>query len=395
LNFTPNETEEQYINILDDSTHGEIVLIRMTPTMLKKSIIDANHPFRLLLKENLEIDYANMKQGIENGLKSVVYVLIDGELQTRAISYYKPKTKKGDPRFWISKLNNNINAFDMLLLTVWENKLYAIPLIGEFEKFSKSLKNIFQIDKDSLPEAIKELQEYIQDIYQDGWIKTLRGGDTGVGKTFESLLNIEENSKKEPDYKGVEIKCSRKSSSTLQTLFSKTPNYAKLQNKRKELVVNYGYWDDEKQRHSLYITINTIDENSKGWKLLLDSSEEKIHVLKDGKKIVYYDYKVLQESLELKHKQTLFVKALSKNRKIKNDTNELFLYESAFYCEKSSFINFLSLLNEGKISLDFAIHYNPSTGKTRDHGFLWRIKKEYIPLLFKKQIRLCIKDTDC
>ena len=395
MNFIPNEIEEQYINIIDNSTHGELVLIRMTPTMLNKSIIDASRPFRMLVKENLKIDYDNMKQGIENGLKSEVHILIDGELQTRTISYYKPKTKKGDPRFWISKLNNIINTFDMLLLTVWRNRLYAIPLIGNFEKFSKALKSIFQIDKAALPEAIKELEEHIREIYQSGWIKTLRGGDTGIGKTFESLLNIEENNKKEPDYKGIEIKCSRENSSTLQTLFSKTPNYAKLQNKRKDLVIDYGYWDSTKERYALYVTINAMAENSKGWKLFCNDEREEVHVLKDGKLIVYYEYKILQDSLALKHKQTIFVKALSKNRKNKNDSNELFLYESAFYCEESSFINFLSLLSEGKISLDFAIHHDPSTSKTRDHGFLWRIKKSYIPLLFKKQIKLCIKDKDC
>ena len=52
-------------------------------------------------------------------------------------------------------------------------------------------------------------------------------------------------------------------------------------------------------------------------------------------------------------------------------------------------------MEEGKISLDFAIHHDPETGKTRDHGFLWRIGKDSIPLLFKKKISLCIKDTDC
>ena len=395
MNFTANETEEQFIKTLDNSSHGEIVLIRMTPTMLKKSIIDANHTLRLLLKENLDIDYANMAQGVEHGLKDEVSLLLDGELHPRTISYYRPKTKKGDPRFWISKLNNDMKAFDMLLLTVWENKLYTIPLIGDLENFSKSLKKIFQIDKDSLPLEVKELQEYIRDIYQKGWIKTLRAGDTGIGKTFESLLNIKENNKKEPDYKGVEIKCSRQSTSTLQTLFSKTPNYANLKNKRKDLVVNHGYWDSTKERHALYLTLHTLSENSKGWRLFCDNEQEEIHILKDGKKIVYYEYQVLKESLSQKHKQTLFVKALSKNRKLKNDPNELFLYESAFYCEESSFINFLSLLSEGKISLDFTIHHDPNTGKTRDHGFLWRIKKEYIPLLFKKQIKLCVKDGDC
>jgi hypothetical protein len=388
--FKPTETEKPYLDILENSTHGEFVLIRMTPTMLKKSIIDASLPFRLLLKENMKIDYNSIQKGVKNGFKSEIQLLIGKEIQTRTISYYRPETKKGDPRFWISKLHHNISAFDMLLLTVWENKLYAIPLIGDIEIFTKSIKDIFQADKNSLPLAVQELQSHLQEIYQKNWIKTHRAGDTGVGKTFEDLLEIDENSSKNPDYKGVEIKCSRENSSTLQTLFSKTPNYANLENKRKDLVVKHGYWDDKQKRHALYVTIKVSEENSKGWKLELDDNEEKIYATKNGKKIVYYEYKTLQNSLAQKHKQTLFVKALSKDRKTQNDKNEMFLYKSAFYCEESSFINFLSLLTEGKISVDFLIHHNPNTNKTRDHGFLWRIKKEYIPLLFKKQIKLTI-----
>lgn len=394
MTFTPNSNEEKYIDVLDSSTHGEFVLIRMTPTMLKKSIIDASHPLRLLLKDNLGIDYSTLEQGAENGLKEEVKLLVNGEIQTRTISYYRPKTKKGDPRFWISRLHNEVKPFDMLLLTVWEGKLYALPLVGDIEVFAVVLKKIFHVDTNTLPPTVLELQNMIRDLYGQGWIKTLRSGDTGIGYTFETLIGIKANSSQEPDYKGVEIKCSRLGASTLQTLFSKTPNYSNLPNKRKDLVVNYGYWDSEKNRYALYMTIKANHENSKGWKLEFDYEQERVYVVKNGEKVVYYEYSVLKEALAQKHKTTIFIKAQSKNRKKKNDSNEEFLYESAFYCEDSSFINFLALMEEGKISLDFAIHHDTATGKTRDHGFLWRIGKEFIPLLFKRQVQLCIKDSD-
>ncbi|UPT76684.1 MvaI/BcnI family restriction endonuclease [Sulfurovum sp. XGS-02] len=395
MTFTPNSNEEKYIDILDSSTHGEFVLIRMTPTMLNKSIIDASHPLRLLLKENLGIDYSTMEQGAKNGLKEEVELLVNGEIQTRSISYYRPKTKKGDPRFWISRLHNEVKPFDMLLLTVWEGRLYALPLVGDIELFATVLKKIFYVDTKTLPSAVLEVQDMIKGLYRRGWIKTLRAGDTGVGYTFETENNIKENSSKEPDHKGVEIKCSRLGTSTLQTLFSRTPNYSDLPNKRKDLVVNYGYWDSEKSRYALYMTIKVNEENSKGWKLEFDYEQERIYVVKNGEKVVFYEYSALQDALAQKHKRTVFIKAQSQNRKKKNDTNEEFLYESAFYCEDSSFINFIALMEEGKVSLDFAIHHSPETGKTRDHGFLWRISKEFIPLLFKRQVQLCIKDSDC
>lgn len=390
--FTATDNEQKYIDILEDSTHNEFVLIRMTPTMLKKSIIDASEPFRMLLKENLSIDYKIMPQGRQGGLTKEVEILIDENFTTRKISYYRPETKKGDPRFWISLLNKVVTTFDLLLLTVWEGKLYAIPLKGDIADFKNRINTIFKVDSNQLPAVVLELQQKTKDIFNQGWIKTLRGGDTGVGYTFESLLGIEANSSKAPDYKGIELKCSRQNNTTLQTLFAKTPNYAELVNNRTSLVKDYGYWDDENKRYALYVTINAIQENSKGWKIVLDSEKEKLFISKEGKKIVFYDYITLRESLADKHKQTIFIKALSDNRNSKNDPDEIFLYESAIYCENSSFISFISLIEEGKISLDFAIHHDPQTGKTRDHGFLWRIGKQYIPMLFKKQIKLCIKD---
>ena len=392
--FTATDNEQKYIDILEDSTHNEFVLIRMTPTMLKKSIIDASEPFRMLLKENLSIDYKIMPQGRQHGLTKEVEILIDENFTTRKISYYRPATKKGDPRFWISLLNKVVTTFELLLLTVWEGKLYVIPLKGDITNFKNRINTIFKVDSNQLPTVVLELQQKAKDIFNQGWIKTLRAGDTGVGYTFESLLGIEANSSKEPDYKGIELKCSRQNNTTLQTLFAKTPNYAELTNNRTSLVKDYGYWDDENKRYALYITINALQENSKGWKIVLDSEEEKLFIAKEGKKIVFYDYSTLRESLADKHKQTIFIKALSNNRNSKNDPNEMFLYESAIYCEDSSFISFISLIEEGKISLDFAIHHDPQTGKTRDHGFLWRIGKQYIPMLFKKQIKLCIKETD-
>lgn len=391
--FIPTEIEEQYINVLDNLTHSEIVLIRMTPTMLNKSIIDASHPLRLLLQESFNINFNEMLRGRENGISDEIELLINGYFETRRISFYRPQTKNGDPRFWISKLHNNMNAFDMLLLTVWNNKLYAIPLIGDIHYFANALKKVFFVNQNYLPQEVLELQDYIRKIYSNGWIQTRKAGDTGVGYTFESLIGIEANSSKKPDYKGIEIKCSRGRSSTLQTLFTKTPNYADLKNKRRDLVINNGYWDSVRSRYALYITIKASEVNAKGWQLFLDANNEKIYVTQHTKMVVYYDYQILKDSLAKKHQKTIFIKAQSSKRG--TGIPEQFLYDTAYYCEGSSFTNFIRLLEEGKIGLDFAIHHDPETGKTRDHGFLWRINKEYISSLFKTQVKLCIKDGDC
>ena len=58
----------------------------------------------------------------------------------------------------------------------------------------------------------KLLIDEIKNIYKEGWTKTLRNGDTGIGFTLETKLNIKANSSKKPDFMGIEIKAFRKRS---------------------------------------------------------------------------------------------------------------------------------------------------------------------------------------
>ena len=57
----------------------------------------------------------------------------------------------------------------------------------------------------------------LSDVSRKGFIKTMRPGDTGVGFTLETLLGIEANSNKAPDYKGIELKSSRVSKASNKT----------------------------------------------------------------------------------------------------------------------------------------------------------------------------------
>ena len=55
--------------------------------------------------------------------------------------------------------------------------------------------------------ALTELLGKFDKVKDQGWIDTLREGDTGIGYTFESLLGIRENNDQKADFKGIEIKC--------------------------------------------------------------------------------------------------------------------------------------------------------------------------------------------
>ena len=66
------------------------------------------------------------------------------------------------------------------------------------------------------------ISEYSK-IKDKGWIRTHRAGPTGVGKTLEDLLGIQENNIDGPDFGEYELKSCRLNSNSMLTIFTKTP----------------------------------------------------------------------------------------------------------------------------------------------------------------------------
>ncbi|OBZ10933.1 MvaI/BcnI family restriction endonuclease [Bacillus sp. FJAT-26390] len=233
--------------------------------------------------------------------------------------------------------------------------------------------------------ALDELVDKIKVISQMNYVTSLRTGDTGIGFTFETLLGIDANSDRAPDYKGIEIKTSRskqvkarrKSQTGKQTLFSLIPNWGKARDRR-GLIQQYGIDDPSRNRIGLYCTIKVVP-NPYGWNLEIDESEGIIYGCRNGERIVYYNINDLKEALESKHKESVFVTAHSRVR----DGNEEFHYDSIVHCQDVQFTEFIDMIKENIIGLDFAINQKPD-GKVKDHGFLWRLdNKKYLLRLFK------------
>lgn len=71
---------------------------------------------------------------------------------------------------------------------------------------------------------LKELKIKLEQIKQQGFVKTHRVGDTGIGKTLEDLLDIPENNIPLHDIAGVaELKAYRKDAKSMLTLFTLEP----------------------------------------------------------------------------------------------------------------------------------------------------------------------------
>ena len=65
-------------------------------------------------------------------------------------------------------------------------------------------------------------------IKNKGYVPSNRLHDTGIGKTFEDLMQIVENNNHLADYKGIlELKSKRALSESMFTLFTKSPSFPK------------------------------------------------------------------------------------------------------------------------------------------------------------------------
>ena len=73
---------------------------------------------------------------------------------------------------------------------------------------------------------IRTLDDFIREytkICDMGWVRTHRLGPTGIGKTLEDLLGIVENNIDGPDFGDYELKSCRLNSTSMLTIFTKTP----------------------------------------------------------------------------------------------------------------------------------------------------------------------------
>ena len=69
----------------------------------------------------------------------------------------------------------------------------------------------------------------IERIRNMGSVQTHRAGDTGIGKTLEDLLGIEENNIAGPDFDLYELKSGRKNTSSMPDHFYKSASAKKCE----------------------------------------------------------------------------------------------------------------------------------------------------------------------
>ena len=223
----------------------------------------------------------------------------------------------------------------------------------------------------------EELIERLRAIAALGWVRTIRAGDTGVGMTLEYLLGLPANAKKDPDYKGIELKAKRAGTRTAgrRTLFAKTPAWEP--GGRVALLDGHGSFDAN-GRFSIYQSIYAHRENKEGWRLSYDPIEERLWVLRHGSKVVSWSRAVLARSLETKHRETVFVYAETRGK----GADEEFHFTRAIHATGADIERLLRVFEDGQGCQDFAMHRR-ANGSVRDHGFLFRVDDAALPGVFR------------
>ena len=389
------ENEESAVRALTNYSIP-FALIEPTATGLGKSIMDATMSVRTYLREQDIHDYDSQQAGpdykvvIEN-----TFLITAGTYQHSRTSMYRPraKGKGGDPRIWFKGLPSYANANDMLAITFLNNSFYIINitqqpveqlLASEIITPLKELGEEFLKQNNSISE---ELLGKIQVIANNGPLQAIKNGDTAIGHALETALGIEQNSSKQPDYKGIELKSyrskSRASQESRKNLFAQVPNWdiSKFKSSR-EILDNFGYQRGEDFK--LYCTVSTQVANSQGLILKLDSNTEQLAENSSDREIgdfVVWLMSDLKNRLLEKHNETFWIGAESSNI----GGIEHFQYKKILHTRKPLPSAFELLVEQGQITVDHLIKRN-SKGRVSEKGPLFKFNGSALGMLFPKQI---------
>jgi len=240
-----------------------------------------------------------------------------------------------------------------------------------------------------------DLVEKLKEIKSKGYVKTHRAGNTGIGKTLEDLLGIEENNIPGPDAEMIELKSARKNTKTLLTLFTKSPMPSRA---NFFLLQRFGYPSRRgNNRKELHTMVNALSYNTlKGKETFkIQVKEDRIEIIskslgKSGlsyfvetKKIPgieilgYWDKETLKHCFERKLPRLMYVKADFRGS---GDTEE-FLFNEAWLLSGFDFENFIRLIKDGDIVIDIRIGQYPD-GRPHDHGTGFRVSPDKLDMCF-------------
>lgn len=387
---TLTEIERQRLKRLTAAS-VDVTLIQPTRTGLEKSILDATAPVRSFLRERGLHDYDTQGQGAaENGVKLDAMLLSATNAVISTASLYRPKTKTGDPRIWFAKLPQYTSPDDMLAITANDGRLLVVNLTQVdvehvLDERSGPLWEMIQAISDAAQSVAHELLAKLRKIAASGLVPSVMAtrADTAIGRTLETALGIAINSKREPDYKGIELKSYRRATSAARenrkTLFAQVPSWevSKFKSSR-EILDAFGYQRDADFK--LYCTVSTKVRNSQGLYFKMDDKSGLLNECSSQPEVgafASWILKDLRASLVAKHNETFWVSA--KVHEVGG--HDHFEFKDVIHTRKPIPSQFDILLDQGEITMDHLIKRN-AKGRVSEKGPLFKINAASLPLLF-------------
>lgn len=379
-----SEIEIDRIKILTENS-VELCLIEPTETGLQKSIMDATGSVRNFLKLKNIHDFALQNQGQESKIQITSKLITSSNLVNSVASLYRPNTKNGDPRIWFKGLGNYSKANDVLGIIEFEEILYVLNIsqidLSQLLHSSTSnpLKELVNEINDTSNEVADELLILLNKISSGGPVPAMLKADTAIGRTLETLLGIDINSSKKPDYKGIELKSYRDKKGNRKNLFAQVPdwNLSKFKSSA-EILNNFGY--NRGEDFKLYCTVSALVRNSQGLTLKMDSKINQLLENSDKSHIgdfVAWNLDTLHNRLLEKHSETFWIAADS----IMINNLEHFQFKKVEHTKKPIITQFDILLEQGIITLDHLIKRKP-TGSVVEKGPIFKIEPNSLDLLF-------------
>ncbi len=229
-----------------------------------------------------------------------------------------------------------------------------------------------------------------------GFVKSHRSSSTGIGKTFEDLLEVEENNRKSPDFEHFEVKSKRDLSESYITLFTKSPTFPIRVNRylREKFGFNHEIHQNVKILiASIFAHRYTVLRNTYNLKMKNDKDNERINIefYDINEKLienhVYYSYEDIRKCLNKKLRHLFIVHAEVK----KIDGVEHFKYTKATVYLNVKVEHFLNMLDSGNIMFDLRMGVyltGKLQGKPHDYGSGFRIKRDNIKDLYETEFHL-------
>ncbi len=229
---------------------------------------------------------------------------------------------------------------------------------------------------------LEELKSIFKTIQDAGWHESHRKGNTGIGKTFEDLLDKEEDNKDLPDFYDIEIKTHDEGGVSLVTLFTKSPSNPRGANTY--LREKFGKYDEFGNK-ILHQTISATQPTTSNvydysFQVSVDWENERVYIVvydKFGELIdghIFWTFRDMENQLKRKLKKIALVSANKKEE----EGIVYYKYNSIRLITGLNIISLVEAIDQGDVKIDIRIGAYKSgknKGKTHDHGTGFRISE--------------------